>query len=1446
MLNPFTMLVRAIKLLLGIKDEKQEIQEKKKQGKQEELKPIDYPSDIDPDKLGEKPFFTELSALGQVIERKDSELAKIKAEEGIGLKYYIYLHKTYAGDGTDEEKRLHLEAARKFYTPDKKEDELSDLHKMTKKDSYERTADSITAYERIPDSVTEYYRRLTQDAIKTTKKKRKDLFSSILDMLFRRSKKKNDDEEEQKNLTTLDYFSRETTKTLSSRKKALESDELEDEEESHEESNEGPDENYMLRPIRSDRSDPSDDFALSDRSAFSDLSDRSDDNNTIVATVDGDNNNKQKNGKKGPALEVFGTNITILARQGKLEECYGRDNELLEMMEILVRRQKNNPVLLGDAGVGKTAIIELFASKIVNNVVPFVLEGRSIVSIDLARVVGGSRYRGEFEGRLQRIIDEVLAQPHIIMFIDEIHTLSGTGAAEGSLDAANILKPILSRSGFQCIGATTTKEYQKIEKDPALNRRFQPIHVKEPSVEQTLDILYGLQANLESFHNVTFLPGTMRIAAELASRYIYDRFLPDKAIDIVDRVAAKEVIKATNIVSGSVVGAVLNKTLTDAGKLKLECYRRGDLATQFIFQEVENAYRRCLMTWVENPLSITDSEKKEGELDIKRKALHSISDDLVLLMRSSVLKQTEKLLFASPTPRFVTKLIHKDEDLAPKINFNKFKKLEKDLLLKQKPKASLYRIALYLATRIIKKNEEEEILNYKPIIQKKEEQTKGIIYVPPFYTEKKRHFSTLMQDVDYKKVHQLWFLLKTNKMIQHFERMQKIPNFVTHCSDFLVMDTELIKKKREILSEIEAGRVGIVVDFLKQLRPLLKKGLVQSLTQNPDLKLSKEDVGAIKALLGYFSTDEGHQLLVNFEDEKIIKQAREERDFTILKRKIGSEQVKTLISSITGVPIQSISALESEKLLKLEHELHNRVIGQQDAVRAIARAIRRSRLGIQNPNRPLASFLFCGPTGVGKTEVTKALASILFGSENEMIRFDMSEFMEKFTISRLIGSPPGYIGYEDGGQLSDAVRRRPYSVVLFDEIEKAHPDVLNILLQILEDGRLTDNQKRLIPFENTVIIMTSNAGADDIQRILKEKSVSDADKIKQQTQSQQKNEQSEQNKEKEEKVLLKEKQLSEKAPVQFFDPYGGTVKFLDTAIRTEYLEDLSAELTTTIDLSYRKIIKEREEMIKAIKEKNKEKLEIEGENKDTSQESESNPVKNAVLDRLSHFFLPEFLNRLDDIIIFRPLTVGELREICDIMLKQVFERISKKDIKLEVTNEVKDKLTRDAYNPAFGARPLRRLITKHIEDFVSDFLLKNAEKSEKSQDSENTEKGKVISVKLILDTNGNIIVDQTEEKEQQKRKEKIVKPIIQPILKSSSGFKDEYLKSSVLTEPTKQPEHKEHGDDKEIKQTRPLVEVEALVESKVSKVEAEKKPPKEKLENNQIKRKKNESKRKKK
>ena len=946
--------------------------------------------------------------------------------------------------------------------------------------------------------------------------------------------------------------------------------------------------------------------------------------------------------EKGPALEIYGTDLTLLAQQGQLEECFGREKELLELMEILVRRQKNNPVLVGDAGVGKTAIIELFATKIVNNLVPFVLEGRSVISLDLARIVAGSRYRGEFELRFQRVLDEVLAQPNIIIFIDEIHNIGGTGSAEGSLDAANILKPVLSRSGFQCIGATTTKEYQRIEKDPALNRRFQPIQVKEPTIDQTVQILYGLRPSLEAFHNVEILPGALRLAADLASRYIYDRFLPDKAIDLIDRAAAREVIQLTNVTEGSIISSIVNAGLNNIGSLRVEAFRRGDTATEFIFQEIENAYRNFLLRWIESPLTIPDQGKP---------ILSPISQSLFDKMRISVLKRVDELLFSSTKPRTILKTVKKSSDLSSEKNQQIYNEIATTINNKGKVTVSLYRISLFLFGEWLEGDEFQ--------------------FLTP--TLKDKYFIDLSNIFEDAKMYNYLTKIRT--------KSNSNPLLLLSSKDFLSQDVEYYQQNFDVLSELEEIRIDVFKDFLTDFKPILRKGIVESLKYSSELSLTETELKTIYNLLGYFSTETGKDFLANLEDPDLIKRARKLGDFSGLKKRITQQEIRELLSQMTGIPIQSISVVESQKLISLEATLHKRVIGQEEAICAIAKAIRRSRLGIQNPNRPIASFLFCGPTGVGKTEVTKALAVSMFGSENDMIRFDMSEFMEKFTISRLIGSPPGYVGYDEGGQLTDAVRKKPYSVVLFDEVEKAHPDVLNILLQILEDGRLTDSQKRLVPFENCIIIMTSNAAAEEIQQIVKAERASTIDLP--------------------DEIETKEKSESTDLAVTYKDDYSGAISFLESPITENFLSDIKEQLRVEFEKSFRNL-KDYDFLENEIKKSTNSSQKTKGKEKE-----KTNNLKSAVLERLSTMFLPEFLNRLDDIIVFQPLRPEELRKICDLMIKDVTERVKLRQINLSVEDKVKTKLTREGYNPSFGARPLRRLVTKYIEDSISEHILKN-------------------------------------------------------------------------------------------------------------------------------------------
>jgi ATP-dependent Clp protease ATP-binding subunit ClpC len=630
---------------------------------------------------------------------------------------------------------------------------------------------------------------------------------------------------------------------------------------------------------------------------------------------------------KTPTLDEFGSNLTVMAGEGKLDPVVGRAKEIERVIQILGRRTKNNPVLIGEPGVGKTAIAEGLAQRIANNDIPDILEDKRVVTLDIGLLVAGTKYRGEFEERLKKIMDEIRQAGNVILVIDEVHTLIGAGAAEGAIDAANILKPALARGELQCIGATTLDEYRKhIERDAALERRFQPVMVGEPSVEETIEILFGLRERYEIHHKLKILDSALEAAAKLSDRYISDRFLPDKAIDLVDE-------------AGSRV-RLINSQLPPAAR----------------------------------------------ELD----------------------KELRQVL--------------KDKDDAVR-----------------------------------------------------------------------------SQDFD--------------------------------------KAGELRDREMEIKGQIRA------------------------------IASAKKDASS--------SSDEPGPV-------------------------VDEEDIAQIVASWTGVPVNKLTESESEKLLHMEDTLHQRLIGQEDAVTAVSKAIRRARVGLKNPNRPIASFIFSGPTGVGKTELAKSLAAYFFGSEEAMIRLDMSEYMERHTVSKLIGSPPGYVGYNEGGQLTEAVRRRPYTVVLFDEIEKAHPDVFNMLLQILEDGRLTDAKGRTVDFKNTLLIMTSNIGSKVIEK------------------------------------------------------GGGGIGF-------EFSENQT--------------------------------------------DSQYNRIRSLVNEELKQYFRPEFLNRLDEIIVFRQLNKEEVKEIAEIMLNEVFGRLTEQGITLQVTDKFKERLVEEGYNPSYGARPLRRAIMRLLEDVLAEQIL---------------------------------------------------------------------------------------------------------------------------------------------
>ena len=627
-------------------------------------------------------------------------------------------------------------------------------------------------------------------------------------------------------------------------------------------------------------------------------------------------------------LDSLAKDLTASAREGKVDPVIGRDEEIDRIIQILSRRTKNNPVLIGDPGVGKTSVVEGLAQKIVSNEVPETLSNKRVMTLDMGTVVAGTKYRGEFEDRLKKVMEEIRNAGNVIIFIDELHTLIGAGGAEGAIDASNILKPALSRGEIQCVGATTMDEYRKyIEKDAALERRFQPIQVEEPSLEETVQILHGLNDRYEAHHRVTITDEAIRAAAELSNRYITDRFLPDKAIDLIDE-------------SGS--------------KVRLRSYTI--------------------------PPNLKELEKELEE-------------------------------------------VKKEKDSA--------------VLSQEFEKAASYR-------------DQEQKLREK-------------------------------------------------------------------------LETTKNKWKEEQGQE--------------------------------DLSVTEEDIAAV-------------------------------------------------VSSWTGIPVVKLTKDESNRLINMEKILHERVIGQEEAVNAVSKAIRRARAGLKDPKRPIGSFIFLGPTGVGKTEIARALAEAMFADEDAMIRIDMSEYMEKYSTSRLVGSPPGYVGYEEGGQLTESVRRKPYSVVLLDEVEKAHPDVFNILLQVLEDGRLTDSKGRLVDFRNTVLIMTSNAGASELQQ----------------------------------------------------NKYVG--------------------------------------------------FNLGDENQ------EHKDMKSKVMDAMKKSFRPEFLNRIDEIIVFHSLEKRHMKDIVKLMIDQVKERLHDQDLDFEITDRAIEKIAEEGFDPEYGARPLRRSIQRNIEDLLSEALLEGTIKKE--------------------------------------------------------------------------------------------------------------------------------------
>lgn len=918
-----------------------------------------------------------------------------------------------------------------------------------------------------------------------------------------------------------------------------------------------------------------------------------------------------KDSKKFSDLQKYGIDITLLAKNGDFNNYCDRNNEINTIIEALICRKKNNILLVGEAGIGKKSIIKLLALKIIQNLVPTALLNYQIIEINLYKLLLEFESRTEIETHFNNILKEAQDRK-IILFINDIHNIlkNSNNTIETKFNSLHYLEPILLNSNIKCIGTTLPSEFTTFKNNLNVSNNFQAITILEPSALETFRILYNLRPSLEIFYNVEITTHALRSAIELSTRYIFDKFLPNKAIELLDLAAAKEIVLENKKKDVSIIKLLITTSLKNLNALRLEAFRRGDIASEFIFYEIENTYHFFILKWLENS------------------SLLNLNFNTFLTPVSSFLITQLKLTII----KYINYYIKNNTNISITSHTSDTQKIIKENILKN----------YYILIKLLSKN----------------------ILCKLTFTK----ISTL--------IFIEWIKNTSNNfknIIYYYFHLYKFYNI----TKTKISDNTLLLNSSNKINTIEEQKIQIFLNYLENLKPLLEKGLLESLNLNSYLNISQKEIQIIYDLLGHYSLTKGWLFLKNNQN-MMYKLSYKTANKNILKLQITPKNIQELIAQITNLPLQSITAKESQNLGNLEMILHQYIIGQEAAIKAISRTIRRVRLGLQTPNRPLSSFLFCGPTGVGKTEVTKALATIMFGSEKELIRFDMSEFMEKFTVSRLVGSPPGYIGYEEGGQLTNEVRAKPYAILLLDEIEKAHPSIFNILLQILDDGRLTDTKKNLVSFENIIIILTSNIAAKEIQSILNVQKASTISTLANQNN------------------LLKNNSSQ-------------------VTLNTYFLQNLKHYIYSELQNTFKKLTIPTQK--------------IKIKNKAATNSSVMKNLKKVVLKRLTTVFLPEFLNRLDDIIIFQPLKPEELLKICEIMVKNLINRLRKKNLFIIVTDQVKIKLANEGYNPIFGARPLRRLITKHIEDLISNYLLTNS-----------YQKNNIKHIKIILDKQNKITI----------------------------------------------------------------------------------------------------------